>query len=42
MIEVPTGAGKSFIIANFIWNIYKNIDKSMKFLILVPNTQLVQ
>ena len=42
LIEVPTGAGKSFIIANFIWNIYKNIDKSMKFLILVPNTQLVQ
>ena len=41
LIEVPTGAGKSFIIANFIWSILKNIDRHAKSLILVPNTQLV-
>lgn len=41
LIEVPTGAGKSFIIANFIWNILKHVDRNAKTLILVPNTQLV-
>ena len=41
LIEVPTGAGKSFIIANFIWNILKHINRNAKTLILVPNTQLV-
>lgn len=41
LIEVPTGAGKSFIVANFIWNILKNVDRNAKSLILVPNTQLV-
>lgn len=38
LIEVPTGAGKSFIIANFIWNILKHVDRNAKTLILVPNT----
>ena len=38
MIEIPTAGGKSFIIANYIWNMWKNVDRSMKFLILVPNT----
>lgn len=41
MIEVPTAGGKSLIIANFIWNILKNIDRNAKTLILVPSTQLV-
>lgn len=41
MIEVPTAGGKSFVIANFIWNIWKNIDRNAKALILVPNIQLV-
>lgn len=41
VIEVPTAGGKSFIIANFIWNVLKNIDRNAKTLILVPSTQLV-
>ena len=41
LIEIPTAGGKSFIVANFIWNILKNIDRNAKSLILVPNTQLV-
>ena len=41
MIEIPTSGGKSFIIANFIWNFWKNIDRNSKALILVPNIQLV-
>ena len=42
MIEIPTAGGKSFIIANYIWNMWKNVDRKMKFLLLVPNTQLVE
>ena len=38
LIEVPTAGGKSFIIANFIWNVLKNIDRNAKTLILVPST----
>ena len=38
LIEVPTAGGKSFVIANFIWNIHKNIDKNFRYMILVPNT----
>lgn len=41
LIEVPTAGGKSLIIANFIWNIWKNIDNTMKALVFVPNAQLV-
>ena len=41
LIEIPTAGGKSFIISNFIWNIWKNIKRDAKTLILVPNTQLV-
>ena len=37
MIEIPTAGGKSFILANFIWNIWKNVDRNLKTLILVPN-----
>lgn len=42
MIEIPTAGGKSFILANFIWNILKNVNRDAKTLILVPNVQLVQ
>lgn len=41
LVELPTSSGKSFIIANLIWNIYKYVDQSYRALILVPNTQLV-
>lgn len=41
LIEIPTAGGKSFILANFIWNIWKNVDMKFKSLILVPNVQLV-
>lgn len=42
LIEVPTAGGKSLIIANFIWNIWKNIDNNLKTLVFVPNAQLVK
>lgn len=41
LIEIPTAGGKSFILANFIWNIHKNFNSEFKYLILVPNKQLV-
>ena len=41
MIEIPTAGGKSFVIANFIWNFWKNINRNAKTLILVPSIQLV-
>lgn len=41
LIEIPTAGGKSFILANFIWNILKNVNREAKTLILVPNVQLV-
>lgn len=42
LIEIPTAGGKSFILANFIWNIHKNVDSHYRYLILVPNKQLVE
>ena len=42
LIEIPTAGGKSFILANFIWNILKYYDRKLKTLILVPNKQLVE
>ena len=41
LIEIPTAGGKSFILANFVWNLKKYFDSSWKTLILVPNKQLV-
>ena len=41
LIEIPTAGGKSLILANFIWNIWKGVDRSFKTLLLVPNVQLV-
>ena len=42
LIEIPTAGGKSFILANFIWNVLKNVDRKYRSLILVPNKQLVE
>lgn len=42
LIEIPTAGGKSYILANYIWNIIKNVDRNLKFMILVPNVQLVE
>lgn len=41
LIELPTGSGKSFVIANFIYTIFQQYDSSLKTLIFVPNRQLV-
>lgn len=42
LIEIPTAGGKSFILGNFIWNAFREIDAGMRFMILVPNVQLVE
>ena len=42
LIEIPTAGGKSFILANFIWNLHTNLCQSLRCLILVPNKQLVE
>ena len=42
LIEIPTAGGNSFILANFIWNLLKHVDRNYKTLILVPNKQLVE
>lgn len=41
LIEIPTAGGKSLILANFCWNLHKQYDRSLKYLVLVPNKQLV-
>ena len=41
LVELPTGSGKSFFIANFIYTIWQKYDSSLKTLIYVPNRQLV-
>ena len=45
MVELPTASGKSFFLCNFVYNVRKTIDptvkKYKKFLLLVPNKQLV-
>ena len=42
LIELPTGSGKSFVIANFIYTLLEQFDSSLKTLILVPTRQLVE
>ncbi len=42
LIEIPTAGGKSFILANFIWNVLKSVDRTYRTMILVPNKQLVE
>ena len=41
LIEIPTAGGKSFILSNFCWNLHKSYNRNLKYLILVPNKQLV-
>lgn len=41
LIEIPTAGGKSFILANFCWNLHKQYSRNLKYLLLVPNKQLV-
>ena len=42
LIELPTGSGKSFVIANFIYTLLQQFNSSLRTLILVPNKQLVE
>lgn len=42
MVELPTASGKSFMIANLIWNIEKKFKPGCRYLIFVPNKQLVE
>jgi superfamily II DNA or RNA helicase len=41
VIELPTSAGKSFVIANLIHTIDQSIISGLRYLIFVPNRQLV-
>ena len=41
IVELPTSSGKSFLIANFIYNLQKFYKSSLKVLIFVPNRLLV-
>lgn len=41
MVELPTSAGKSLVIANLIYTVDKRILKGLRYLIFVPNSQLV-
>ena len=42
LFECPTGSGKSFIIANYIYTLQKRYNSDLKVLIFVPNVQLVE
>lgn len=42
LFESPTGSGKSFTIANFIYTLQEQYDSSLRYLIFVPNKQLVE
>ena len=42
LLELPTGSGKSFIIATFIQTLLDQYDSNLKSLIFVPNKQLVE
>lgn len=41
IIEVGTSGGKTFILCNLIYNIWKQINRNARVLVLVPNKQLV-
>jgi len=41
LIEIPTAGGKSYILANFIWNVMRQFNSQARVLIMVPNVQLV-
>ena len=42
LLELPTGSGKSFVIANFIYTLLQQYDSELRTLIFVPNKQLVE
>lgn len=42
LLELPTGSGKSFVIANFIYTLLQQYNSELKTLIYVPNKQLVE
>lgn len=41
LVEIPTGGGKSFMLANFAWTLRCLLEKPVRTLLLVPNKQLV-
>ena len=41
MVELPTSAGKSFVISNLIYTVEKTVLRGLRYLIFVPNRQLV-
>lgn len=41
LVEIPTGGGKSFMLANFVWTLRCLLEKPVRTLLLVPNKQLV-
>lgn len=42
MVEIPTAGGKSYMTALFFWNYQKHVDPDARFMLLVPNVQLVK
>lgn len=41
LIEIPTAGGKSYILANFVWNVMRYFNSAARTLIIVPSVQLV-
>ena len=41
LVELPTSAGKSLVIADFIYTMERKVLSGLKYMIFVPNTQLV-
>lgn len=37
LVEIPTGGGKSFMLANFVWTLRCLFEKPVRTLLLVPN-----
>lgn len=41
LIEIPTAGGKSYILANFVWNVLRRFNSAARVMVIVPNIQLV-
>lgn len=41
LIEIPTAGGKSYILANFIWNVMCKFSSNAHVMVIVPSIQLV-
>ena len=41
LIEIPTAGGKSYILANFIWNVICKFNSNAHVMVIVPSIQLV-